>query len=104
LLLAVVGWNMFRCARITTNNTGELGWLGFVMLVGMVFFVLCCFIENYAEFCQAIFIPFILFIVAGSRARTLLQAAKNSRQARRTTAQASTKYPIGLALSPRFSK
>jgi hypothetical protein len=57
-------------------GTGDqLGQTGFAMTVGILFFVLCCFIENYAEFSQAVFVPFILFVVAGSRAQTLIRAA-----------------------------
>jgi hypothetical protein len=40
-----------------------------------MFFMLCCSIENYAEFSQAVFVPFILFIAAGSRAQTILRTA-----------------------------
>jgi hypothetical protein len=104
-LVAIVGFTIFRCARLMTTNSGEVGWIGFVMMVGIIFFVLCCFIENYAEFTQAIFIPFILFVVAGSRARTELRSRESGATARRVTIPESANRRIGLAsLSPRFTR
>jgi hypothetical protein len=104
-LFAVFAWNVFRCARVMTTNSGEVGSIGFVMMVGIVFFVLCCFIENYAEFTQAIFIPIILFIVAGSRARTALRAKKRSSAVGRPTIRESHSRRFGMAsLSPGFTR
>ncbi len=43
------------------------GWhkhLALAMNIGLLFFLLCCLIENYAEFPQAIFMPFLLFLAA----------------------------------------
>ena len=74
VLLAVICHSVVCCARIMIVNEDQVGWIGFTMMVGTIFFVLCCFIENYAEFSQAVFVPFILFVVAGSRAQTLLGA------------------------------
>ena len=42
---------------------------GFVANVGILFFVLCCAIENYAEFPQAVFIPFLLYVAVRSKAK-----------------------------------
>jgi len=75
LFLAIICNGILWCARVMTRHEDELGWIGYTMMVGTVFFVFCCFIENYAEFSQAVFVPFILFVVAGSRARTLLRDA-----------------------------
>jgi hypothetical protein len=36
--------------------------------IGLVFFVACCFIENYVEFPQAIFLPALLYCAALSSA------------------------------------
>jgi hypothetical protein len=74
-LFAVICLSIVRCGRIMVVSRDQLGQIGFGMTVGIIFFVLCCLIENYAEFSQAIFVPFILFIVAGSRAKTLLRDA-----------------------------
>jgi hypothetical protein len=57
------------------GNRDQLGRIGFAMMAGILFFLQCCLIENYAEFSQAVFVPFILFVVAGSRAQTILSAS-----------------------------
>jgi hypothetical protein len=73
-LLAVIGHCIVWCARVMMANSDQVRWIGFTMIVGILFFVLCCFIENYAEFSQAVFVPFILFVVSGSRAQSVLGA------------------------------
>jgi hypothetical protein len=102
-LLVAVCNRITWCARLMMGNIGQLGQIGFTMLVGILFFALCCFIENYAEFSQAVFVPFILFIVAGSRAQTQLRAAEYNLP--ETAAGASrlpkTSYPVGTRLLPR---
>jgi hypothetical protein len=75
VILRATNWS----ARLMMRSDGQAGWIGFSMTVGILFFVLCCFIENYAEFSQAIIVPFILFVVAGSRAKTILSAAVGER-------------------------
>ncbi len=40
---------------------------GMVANMGLIFFILCCLVENYAEFPQAVFMPALLYIFAGSR-------------------------------------
>jgi hypothetical protein len=77
ILLATICYRVMWSIRITTSNSEQLGWIGFTMMVGIFFFLLCCLIENYAEFTQAVFVPFILFIVAGSRAQTAMREAEN---------------------------
>jgi hypothetical protein len=74
-LLMAVGRNALWCIRIMSSGCGQAGRIGFAMLVGIIFFLLCCTIENYAEFSQAVFAPFILFVVAGSRTQTVLRRA-----------------------------
>ncbi len=100
VLLAVVGRRVFLCARMMAGNSGEVGWIGFVMMVGIIFFVLCCSIENYAEFSQAVFVPFILFVVAGSRAQTALRAAESNRLANRVSVRELNRRFFGLAARP----
>jgi hypothetical protein len=101
ILLAVIGRGVFWCARLMTTSGGQTGWIGFTMMVGIVFFLLCCFIENYAEFSQAILVPFLLFVVAGSRAQTLLRTAacKQSQTVTRVSGLPQTSY--SLAIRPR---
>lgn len=45
--------------------------IGSAIVVGLLFFTLCCLVENYAEFGQAIFLPVLLLIAAFSHLRTL---------------------------------
>jgi hypothetical protein len=103
VLLAVIGRCVVWCVRVMTANDGEVGWIGFSMMVGMLFFVLCCMIENYAEFSQAVFVPFILFVVAGSRAQTALRAAEKDRFANRAgeSKLKRTSYALPARLLPR---
>jgi hypothetical protein len=98
VLLAVVCRSVIWCVWIMTGKGDQVGWLGFSMVVGILFFVLCCFIENYAEFSQAVFVPFILFVVAGSRAQTALRAAENKLPANRMSKVDLKKAPYGIAL------
>jgi len=53
------------------SENPQLARIGLVSCVGLVFFVLCCGIENYAEFPQAIFLPFLFYLAAQSRASQL---------------------------------
>ena len=50
------------------STAPTLARLGMVSAVGLLFFLLCCGIENYIEFPQAIFLPLLLYIAAQSRA------------------------------------
>jgi hypothetical protein len=102
-LLALLCRCVFWCVRVTMGNSDQLGLIGFSMLAGILFFMFCCFVENYAEFSQAIFVPFILFIVAGSRAQTLLSAATGNRLASRKNLSKSSNlsYPLAAPLMPR---
>lgn len=94
-LLAVICRCVIWCARVMSGHGDEVRWIGFSMMVGILFFVLCCFIENYAEFSQAIFLPFILYVVAGSRVRTVLRAAQaTSRAPKPRTSYAMAARPL----------
>ncbi|NOY28843.1 MAG: hypothetical protein GXP28_01325, partial [Planctomycetes bacterium] len=53
------------------SKNPQLARIGWVSCVGLLFFLLCCGIENYAEFPQAIFLPFLLYLAAQSRAAQL---------------------------------
>jgi len=53
------------------SKNPHLARIGLVSCVGLLFFLLCCGIENYAEFPQAIFLPFLLYLAAQSRASQL---------------------------------
>ncbi len=50
------------------SDVSDVARVGLVSCVGLLFFLLCCGIENYAEFPQAIFVPLLLYLVAQSRA------------------------------------
>jgi hypothetical protein len=86
VLLSVIGYRVAWCAGLMTGNGDQARWIGLSMMAGTLFFVLCCFIENYAEFSQAVFEPFILFVVAGSRAKTIQRTAENNRVTNRLSA------------------
>lgn len=77
-LLVVVCHRLVWCARLMWSNSEQLGWIGFTSMVGIIFFLFCCLIENYAEFTQAVFAPLILFVVAASRAETMLRTSKEA--------------------------
>ena len=47
--------------------------------VGMLFFLLCCLVENYAEFPEAVFVPILLYIALQSRIRLAKRTARQSR-------------------------
>ncbi|MBM4088731.1 MAG: hypothetical protein FJ276_04780 [Planctomycetes bacterium] len=53
---------------------------GMMANVGLLFFALCCVIENYAEFPVAIFIPGLLYVAAQSRARTIERTSGTTHQ------------------------
>ena len=55
------------------SHHAQVAAFGLLSNVGILFFLMCCMIENYMEFPQAIFMPILLFVVAGSRAATIQQ-------------------------------
>ena len=76
---AAAGFGFVLRARFTTSTaTGGLlarpdshaRSVGMWANVGLVFFVACCFIENYIEFPQAIFLPALLYFAALSTTKT----------------------------------
>ena len=50
--------------RLARSTDKRLHAVGILANVGLVFFVLCAFIENYVEFPQAIFLPALLYVAA----------------------------------------
>jgi hypothetical protein len=62
LALTGLGIAFLNNQRLAKSANAHLRLLGMLSNVGIVFFVLCCFIENYLEFPQAIFLPLLLYI------------------------------------------
>lgn len=73
VLLAHVRKNLTYMA----SPVPQIALTGMVSNVGLLFFILCCAIENYAEFPQAIFLPFLLYVAAQSRAKRLAVEARS---------------------------
>ncbi len=72
ILAGIIGYAFAQNWRLMRTRLGSVARIGFVANVGILFFLLCCTIENYAEFPQATFIPFLLYIAVLSKARTEL--------------------------------
>jgi hypothetical protein len=60
-------WN-WRQSRSVDPHTQSVCVLG---NVGLILFVLCCFVENYVEFPQAVFLPGLLYFAARASMRTV---------------------------------
>ena len=87
VLLLVIFRQVIWSAKVMWAHGDQLGQIGFSLMVGILFFLMCCLIENYAEFSQAIFTPFILFVAARSRAETMLRADAGEQPAGSTFAK-----------------
>jgi hypothetical protein len=59
--------------RLMRSSNPRASAIGFLANAGVLFFALCCTIENYAEFPQAIFLPLLLYVTAQSNARVHLE-------------------------------
>lgn len=70
LLLLGAVFQFFRNRQLSRSPDARMRSVGMFANVGLVFFVLCCFIENYAEFPQAIFMPALLYVAAKAARRT----------------------------------
>lgn len=70
LLLFFVSRQFFRNWRLARLSDSHARAVGLWANVGLVFFVLCCFIENYVEFPQAIFAPALLYVAALASTRS----------------------------------
>ena len=64
LLLFAMSLQFYRNWRLARSANAHTRAVGLWANVGLVFFVLCCFIENYVEFPQAIFLPALLYVAA----------------------------------------
>jgi hypothetical protein len=71
-LLVLLVWEIRRNSRMMRSSLRAVSMTGMMANVGLLFFVLCCCIENYAEFPVAIFIPGLLYVAARSHARWAL--------------------------------
>jgi hypothetical protein len=74
LLGGAVVVQMFRNLRLMRCQHPWASLCGLLANAGIVFFVLCCAVENYAEFAQAIFLPALLYVAATSWAETLTES------------------------------
>jgi hypothetical protein len=68
-LLMATAIEFFRNRKLSKSPDSHTRFVGILANVGLLFFVLCCFIENYVEFPQAIFLPMLLYVAARSRTK-----------------------------------
>jgi hypothetical protein len=102
IFLFIICRQLIWSAKVMWAHADQLGWFGFATMVGILFFLMCCLVENYAEFSQAIFAPFVLFVAARSRAETMLRARAAEQPAGRALMDGSNAGE-GLALRLRPS-
>ena len=62
-----------RNFRWLLSSTSQIARVGLISCVGLMFTFLCCGIENYLEFPQAIFVPLLLYFIAQAWAFNLEQ-------------------------------
>ena len=62
IMLAFV--SLRRCVRLMNSPCPETARAGLLLCAGATFFLLCCTVENYLEFPQAIFVPYLLVSLA----------------------------------------
>ncbi len=65
-LAALIFLVLGRCFRMMRDPVAAIARVGLFGGAQVVFFLLCCGVENYAEFPQAIFVPFLLWVAAFS--------------------------------------
>jgi hypothetical protein len=70
LLLVAVALEFIRNIRLSRSTEAHTHAVGIFANVGLVFFVLCCFIENYVEFPQALLVPALLYVAARASTKT----------------------------------
>jgi hypothetical protein len=66
LLLVAIATQFQQNRRLSRSTDQHTSASGIMANVGLLFFVMCCFVENYAEFPQAIFLPTLLYVAARS--------------------------------------
>jgi hypothetical protein len=70
LLVFAASAQFYRNWQLTRSFDSHTRAVGLWANVGLVFLVLCSFIENYLEFPQAIFLPILLYVAAQTSTRT----------------------------------
>ena len=65
-IAAVIWLTLARCFELMRQPCPYVARAGMLGGVAIAFFLLCCTVENYAEFPQAIFVPYLLFMVGFS--------------------------------------
>jgi hypothetical protein len=70
--------SLLRNVQLMRSPHPQVAAIGMFCSVGILFFLFCCTIENYMEFPQAIFIPILLYVIAGSRATYLLRETESA--------------------------
>jgi hypothetical protein len=73
LLFLVLLIHLRRNFYLSKSPDKSCARFGLVANIGLTFFVLCCAVENYAEFPQAVFMPALMYIFAGSRFAPFLE-------------------------------
>ena len=71
ICLGVMVVHLRRNLRWMLSSNPKIARIGLVSCTGLLFFLLCCIIENYIEFPQGIFLPYLLYLVAQARATQL---------------------------------
>lgn len=74
ILCSVAGYNFYRNWQLTRSGDAHARAVGMWANIGLVFFTACCFIENYVEFPQAIFLPALLYFAALSSANSSIES------------------------------
>jgi hypothetical protein len=64
LLLGALATQFASNWRLARSTNARVRAVGVLANVGLVFLLLCCLIENYLEFPQAIFLPTLLYVAA----------------------------------------
>jgi hypothetical protein len=71
LILAATLRQLLDNRRLARSGDKRIQAVGVFANVGLVFLILCCFIENYLELPQAIFMPVLLYVLARSAVNSI---------------------------------
>jgi hypothetical protein len=91
LLAAALAAGFWRNWRLAHSQVPRVAAVGRLANAGLAFLVLCCTVENYGEFPQAVFMPLLLYLIAVSKAKRDLQAQREGRNA---TSECSASPPL----------
>lgn len=69
VVVAALAWNLVRALRMMYSPHPRMAQAGMLACTGITFLLLCCLVENYVEFPQAVFVPYLLYVVGVSWAR-----------------------------------